>query len=58
MFGSGDFGGKSLSWFWKVWNFNFKSFENALKQFLPDHPPKHVITSTYFLLGKLVYTYY
>ena len=25
---------------------NFKIFKNSLGQFVPNHPPKHVITST------------
>ena len=25
---------------------NFKIFKNALGQFIPNHPPEHVITST------------
>ena len=39
MFGSGDFGGKSQSLFLKI-------FKNTLGQFIPNRPPKHVITST------------
>ena len=39
MFGSGNFGDESTSWFFKI-------FKNALGQFIPNRPPKHVITST------------
>ena len=59
MFGSGDFGDKSPSRFLntlKLLSFhsgNFKIFENALGQFIPNRPPKHVIASTYLLsFGK------
>ena len=52
MFGSGDFGDKSPSWFLEIlklplffWG-NLKIFKNALGQFIPNRPPKHVITST------------
>ena len=43
---------KSPSWFLKslkLFSFylgNFKILKNALGQFIPNHPPKHVITST------------
>ena len=52
MFVSGDFGDKSPSWFLKklklpsFYSGNFKIFKNALEQFIPNRPPKHVITST------------
>ena len=51
MFGSGDFGGKSQSLFLKI-------FKNTLGQFIPNRPPKHVITSTNsdFLINfKIIY---
>ena len=51
MFGSGDFGDKLPSWFLKIlilpsfYSGNFKIFKNVLEQFIPNRPPKHVITS-------------
>ena len=51
MFGSGDFWDTSPSWFLKIlklpWFYsgNFKIFKNALRQFIPNRPPKNVITS-------------
>ena len=39
MFGSGDFWDKSPWCFLKI-------FKNAVGQFIPNCPPKHVITST------------
>ena len=40
MFGSGDFWNELLSLF-------FENFEIVrVKQFTPNHPPKHMITST------------
>ena len=51
MFVSGDFGDKSLSRFLKNLKFpsfysgNLKIFKNALEQFIPNRPPKQVITS-------------
>ena len=45
--------------FWKFLKFplfysgNFKIFKNALGQFVPNSPPKHVITSTNsYLISK------
>ena len=55
IFGSGDFWDKSPSWFLKnlklpsPYSGNFKIFKNALGQFIPNCPTKHVITSTIFL---------
>ena len=52
MFGSGDFGDKSPSWFLKILKLpsfylgNFKIFKKALRQFISFFSPKHVITST------------
>ena len=52
MFSSGDFGGKSPSWFLKVlklpsfYTGNFKIFKNALGKFTTNRPLKHVIQST------------
>ena len=52
MFGSGDFGDKSPSWFLEIlklplfFSSNLKIFKNALGQFILNCPPKHVITST------------
>ena len=51
MFGSGNFWDKSPSWFSKILKLpsfylgNFKILKNALVQFIPNRPPKHVITS-------------
>ena len=52
MFGSGNFWDKSPSWILNVlkmssfYTGNFKFFKNALGQFIPNRPPKHMITST------------
>ena len=52
MFASGGFWDISPSSFLKILKLpslylgNFKIFKNALEQFIPNHPPKHVITST------------
>ena len=52
MLGSGNFWNKSPSRFLKIlklrlfYSWNFKIFKNALGQFIPNRPPKHVITST------------
>ena len=57
MFGAGDIWDKSPSWFLKIvklpsfYSGNFKIFQNALGQFIPNCPPKHVITSNYKLQG-------
>ena len=54
LFCSGDFWDKWLSWFLKIlklplfYSGNFKVFKNALGQFIPNCPPKYVITSTKF----------
>ena len=53
MFGSGNFWNKSTSWFLKILKLPlfhpgyFKIFKIALGQFIPNRPPKHLITSTY-----------
>ena len=31
--------------FLKIWNFKIKIFKNTLDEFIPNHPPKHVITN-------------
>ena len=52
MFRSGNFWDKSSSWFFKILKLpsfhlgNFKIFKNALRQFIPNRPPKYLITST------------
>ena len=46
MFGSGDFWNKLPSWFLKILKLPEWSEENTLWQFIPNRPPKHVITST------------
>ena len=52
MFGSGDFWDKSPSWFLKIlklpsfYSGNFNIFKNTIGQFIPNCPPKHVITNT------------
>ena len=57
MFGSGDFWDKSPSWFFKIsklsslYSSNFKIFKNPFGQFIPNHPPKHVITTTNWIPG-------
>ena len=59
MFVSGDFGDKSTLWFLKnlklpsLYLVNFKIFKKALGQFIPNHPPKHVITSTSSMFDEL-----
>ena len=54
MFGSGNFGinhfhdfGKNLELL-PFYSGSFKIFENALWQFIPNFPPKHVISKTNF----------
>ena len=48
MFGFGDFWENQPRNFRKFWNCPSKSrVIYALWQFIPNHPPKHVITSTY-----------
>ena len=50
--GSGDFWDKSPSCFLKILKLkfkilnNFKIFKKARGQFIPNHLPKHIITST------------
>ena len=52
MFGLGDFGDKSPSWFLKtlklssIYLVNLEIIKNALEQFIPNWPPKNVITRT------------
>ena len=52
MLGSSNFWDKSLSRFLKILKLhsfhsgNFKIFKNAFGQFIPNRPPKHVITGT------------
>ena len=53
MFVLDDFWDKSPSWFMKnlkllmfYWH-NFKIFQNALRQYIPNSPPKYVVTDTY-----------
>ena len=52
MFGLGDFWDKLPSWILEIlklpsfYSGSFKIFKNELEQFIPNHPPKHVITST------------
>ena len=58
MFGSGNVWGFPLNFH----SGNFKIFENVLRQFTPNHPPKHVITTTnlfllYTLLSFLLFSY-
>ena len=38
--------------FWKFWNCNIKILKNALGQFIPNCPPKHVITSLSLICKK------
>ena len=60
MFGLGNFRNKWPSWFLKIlklhllYSSNFKIFKNALGKFIPNRPPKHVITSTNFILNYKV----
>ena len=55
MFGWGDFWDKSSSWFLEIlkmpsfYQGNFKIFKNALGEFMPNLPPKHVISSNKFI---------
>ena len=64
IFGSSDFWDKTTSWFLKILNLplfyygNFKMFENALEQFIPHLPPKHVITCTNWLLMIMIVDFY
>ena len=50
--GSGNFWDNSLSWFLNIlklllfYSDNFQIFKTALEQFIPNRPPKHVITCT------------
>ena len=52
MFGSGNFWDKPPSLFLKIlklssfYSSNFKNFKNTLGEFIPNRPPKHVITRT------------
>ena len=52
MIGLGNFRDKSPLSFLKIlkllsfYSCNFKIFKNELEQFIPNHPPKHAITST------------
>ena len=52
MFGWCDFWDKSPKWFLKILKFPrftrtiSKIFRNALRQFMPNHPHRHMITST------------
>ena len=52
MFGVGDFKVKSPFWFLKIlklhslYSGNSKIFKNAFGQYIPNRPPKHLITST------------
>ena len=56
MFGLGNFWGKPPSRFLKILNLpwfhsgNFKISKNALRQFISNRLPKHVITSTNWLM--------
>ena len=61
MFGSGNFWNKSTSWFLKILKLPlfhpgyFKIFKIALGQFIPNRPPKHLITSTYSSVVIILY---
>ena len=58
LFSSGDFWDEFPSWFLKIlklpkfYSSNFKNFK-TLGQFIPNRPPKHVITSTVILIQTL-----
>ena len=60
MFVSGDFWDKSPSWFLKnlklplFYSGNLKIFKNALRQFISNRLPMHVITSTNFIFSIVI----
>ena len=60
MFGSGCFGDKLPSWFLKMlkvtsfYSGNFNIFKDALRQFIPNCPPKHVIIITNLFKFRLM----
>ena len=55
LFCNHPFWDKSPLWFLKILNLplfslgNFRIFKNPLGQYIPNHPPKHVITSTNYI---------
>ena len=64
MFGSGEFGDKLPTRLLKIlklpsfYSGNFKISNNALGQFIQNHPPKHVITSTNHTLARNLYNFH
>ena len=50
MFGSGIYWDKWPSWFLKI-------FKNAIGQFIPNRPPKHVAPSTHSMVALIPYCY-